>query len=147
MNRKALLQYKKTRVSTTSRERILLMLYDGAIRFVEQARRAIEEGQAHIKGEKISRAHAIISELNSTLNHEAAPELCDNLQALYIFMLEKLTQANRNNDVEALAVVTDLLNTLRDGWQEVVQQQQQKQTSSGKPTRLATSVSVAAAKR
>ncbi|MEO1272323.1 MAG: flagellar export chaperone FliS, partial [Myxococcota bacterium] len=116
-------------------------------RFVEQARRAIEEGQAHIKGEKISRAHAIISELNSTLNHEAAPELCDNLQALYIFMLEKLTQANRNNDVEALAVVTDLLNTLRDGWQEVVQQQQQKQTSSGKPTRLATSVSVAAAKR
>ena len=120
MNRKALLQYKKTSVSTTSRERILLMLYDGAIRFLEQAKLAIDNGQTQVKGEKISRAHAIISELNATLNHEIAPELCKNLQSLYIFIFDQLNLANLNNDKGAIDVSIEILDDLRGAWREAV---------------------------
>ena len=120
MQKKALTQYKKSKVSTTSRGRTLLMLYDGCIRFLEQARSAIDSGDTAARGNRINRAHAIVSELKSTLNHDVAPELCDNLDALYAFMLRELTDANRNSDVHKLDVVINLLDTLRAGWREAV---------------------------
>ena len=141
MNRKALLQYKKTSVGTISRERILLMLYDGAIRFLEQAKRAVEQGQAQTKGEKISRAHAIISELNATLNHDVAPELCNNLQSLYFFIFEQLNFANLNNDIPALNTSIELLDQLRGAWREAVKQ------NTATPAQQARSSSVQLSKR
>jgi flagellar protein FliS len=122
MPRNALIQYKKTSINTRSRGRILLMLYDGAIRFLEQARVAIDQKRPDLRGERISRAHAIISELNLTLDHEVAPELCANLERLYLYMLNQITDANRTSDAQKLDLVIDLLKDLRGAWQEAVQQ-------------------------
>ena len=133
MNRKALLQYKKTSVATTSRERILLMLYDGAIRFMEQAKIAIDGGQVQLKGEKISRAHAIVSELNATLNHDVAPELCTNLQSLYIFIFDQHNLANLNNDKGALDVAIEILDDLRGAWREAVKIQSATKPKTSRP--------------
>ena len=122
MQRKAVAQYKKSSVSTASRGRTLLMLYDGCIRFLEQAITAIESGDVATRGNRINRAHAIISELKCTLNHDVAPELCDNLEALYAFMLDQLTRANLNNDVEPVDVVLELMDGLRATWRDAVAQ-------------------------
>lgn len=120
MSRNALNKYKQASVNTKSRGRILLMLYDGAIRFLEQAKLAMDRGQPSVKGEKISRAHAIISELNVSLDHSVATELCGNLEALYMFMLDQLSEANKNNNVDNINVVIELLDGLRDSWRQVV---------------------------
>lgn len=122
MQRKAVAQYKKSSVSTASRGRTLLMLYDGCIRFLEQAITAIESGDVATRGNRINRAHAIISELKCTLNHDVAPELCDNLEALYAFMLDQLTTANCNNDADPLDVVVELMEGLRESWRQAVAQ-------------------------
>jgi flagellar secretion chaperone FliS len=120
MQRKAVAQYKKSSVSTSSRGRTLLMLYDGCIRFLDQAIVAIEKGDGATRGNRINRAHAIISELRSTLNHDVAPELCENLEGLYSFMLAQLTDANRLNDVDRLDVVIELMDGLRQSWRQAV---------------------------
>lgn len=120
--RKALTQYKKTAANTGSRGRILLMLYDGAIRFLEQSKVAMEQNRPDLKGARLTRAHAIISELNVTLDHEVAPELCQNLAALYRFMLDEITEANRHNDPQKITDVIELLTGLREAWDVAVSQ-------------------------
>ncbi len=132
--RNALTQYKKTATSTNSRGQILLMLYDGAIRALEQARVAIEQRRPDLKGARLSRAHAVISELDVTLDHEAAPEMCQNLSALYRFMLDQITDANRRNQAEPLAVVIEILTDLRQSWALAVEQVEgHAPTSEGHP--------------
>lgn len=118
--RKAVIQYKKASTQTTSRGKLLLMLYDGAIRFLEQACVAIDDKRPDLRGSRISKAHAIISELNATLNHKVAPELCERLAALYRFMLDELVQANRHNDPKKIKTVIELLADLREGWRGAV---------------------------
>ncbi len=134
MQRKALMQYKKSRVNTRSRGRILLMLYDGAIRFLEQAKVAMDQNRPDLRGERISKTHAIVSELIVTLDHDVAPELCENLEKLYIFMLDQLLAANRHNDKERLDTVIELLIGLRDSWRVAVKEAEGKKSPSSNPS-------------
>ena len=114
-------QYQKTQVTTASREKVLLMLYEGAIRFTKQARGALDQKKTAEKGKYISKATAIISELMATLDFKAGGQLAVDLENLYVFMIDKLIEANINSDVEALKTVEELLMTLYDAWKDVVQ--------------------------
>lgn len=114
-------QYRQNQVQTASREQILIMLYDGAIRFVSQARQAIENGDRLGRLEPISRAMAIISELSNSLDHSIGGEIAENLDALYCFMVRSLTDANRNVDAKPLEAVANILKTLRATWAEAIQ--------------------------
>ncbi len=113
-------QYQKTQVTTASREKILLMLYEGAIRFTKQARLAMEKEKIAEKGKFISKATAILSELMATLDFKAGGELAVDLENLYVFMIDKLIEANINNDVKALNNVEELLMTLYEAWKDVI---------------------------
>ena len=114
-------QYQKTAVTTASREQILLMLYEGAIRFVKQAIVAMEEKRIAEKGRTISRATAILSELMATLDFKVGGELAADLENLYIFMIDKLIEGNIENRVECLRHVEGLLLTLYGAWKDVVE--------------------------
>jgi flagellar protein FliS len=114
-------QYQNNQVTTASPERLLIMLYDGAIRFVRQAAEAMGAGERLRKLESISKAIGIVSELSNTLNREVGGEIADNLDALYHFMIRELTQANLKNDAEKLRVVDDLLTGLRETWMEAIE--------------------------
>ena len=114
-------QYQKTQVVTASREKILLMLYEGAIRFTKQARAAMNEKKIADKGKAISRATAIISELMATLDFKVGGQLAQDLENLYIFMIDKLIEANVHNKVECLDDVERLLNTLYSAWKDVIE--------------------------
>ncbi len=114
-------QYQRTAVTTASREQILLLLYEGAIRFVKQAIVAMEEKRIAEKGRTISRATAIISELMATLNFKVGGELAADLENLYIFMIDKLIEGNIENRVECLRQVEGLLTTLYSAWKDIIE--------------------------
>ena len=122
--------YRKVLVHTGDRKKILLMLYDGAVKYANRARAAMVDRDWAEKGKYISDLNAILIELQATLNHRIAPELCENLDALYQFMIGRLIQANIENDPELLDSIIGLLTTLRDGWKSVAENTRAKKTVS-----------------
>jgi flagellar protein FliS len=113
--------YQKTQVTTASREKILLMLYEGAIRFVKHAQVAMQEKKIAEKGKYISKATAILSELMATLDFKVGGQLAIDLENLYVYMIDKLIEGNINNDVECLKSVENILRTLYTAWQDVIE--------------------------
>ena len=122
--KKGLGRYQDMKVQTASPAQIMIMLYDGAIRFSLQAKKKIEERDFEGKGVFISKTQAIIDELMNSLDFTIAPDLCTNLQKLYIYINERLTHANIQLDAEAMDEVIQLLNTLRDGWKQALASEQ-----------------------
>lgn len=106
----------------TPQPNVLLLLYDGAIRFVKLAREQIEAGNTSAKEVSLSKVYAIISEFINSLDREQAPELCENLTQIYEFMLTKLTEANTNMDTEPLDIVLRYLTDMRHTWSEAIEQ-------------------------
>ncbi len=120
MNTYNMNQYQQNQVSTASPEQILLMLYDGAIRFTRRAISGLEENNPEMKMSGVSKAMAIIAEFSNSLNHEVGGQIAEDLDALYDFMMRELTSGNIKNDVEKLKNVETLLIDLRQTWGEAV---------------------------
>lgn len=114
-------KYKATSVQTASREKILLMLYEGAIRFTKQAIQACEEKKIADRGYNIGRVYDIVLELNNTLDHKVGGEIATNLERLYIFILDQLTKSNLTGNPEPLRASLKILETLYDGWVQAVE--------------------------
>jgi flagellar protein FliS len=114
-------QYQQNQILSASPEQILIMLYDGAIRFTRQAIAGVEEGDRLKKLEGTRRSMAIVTEFANTLDHEIGGEIAENLDALYAFMTRELTVANINNDVSRYKVVENLLVDLRSTWVEAIE--------------------------
>lgn len=111
-------KYQNVGVTTASKEMLILLAYEGAIKFINQARMHIENGNIPQKCERISRAMAIIGELSASLNMEQGGEIAENLLGLYDYMTRRLLEANLNSDVKILDEISSLLKTLYDGWVE-----------------------------
>ena len=120
MNTYNMNQYQQNQVSTASPEMILLMLYDGAIRFTRRAITGIEENKPELRRSGVSKAMAIISEFSNSLNHEIGGKVAEDLDGLYGFMIRELTNANLHNDIKKLLGVEKLLMDLRQTWGEAV---------------------------
>lgn len=121
MNTYNMNQYQQNQVNTASPEQILLMLYDGAIRFTRRAIAGIEKNQPELRISGVSKTMAIIAEFSNSLNHEVGGRIAEDLDALYHFMMRELTSANLNNDVKKLRTVEKLLMDLRLTWGEAVE--------------------------
>ena len=109
-------EYLKTKVLTASPEQLQLMLYDGAIRFCEQARHAICDQQIEQSFYLICRAENIIIELCNSMKVELAPETCANMRRLYLFCYDRLLRANLKKDLCALDEALRILRHLRETW-------------------------------
>lgn len=114
--------YKKTAVSTASKEQILLMLYQAAIKNCKKAIEAIEARDIAKKGEHIGKLQDIVIELNNSLDFEIGGDIAKELSSLYDYILFSSTQANIKIDPEPLEGCLKVLNTLYDGWQEAIKQ-------------------------
>ena len=114
-------QYLANTVLSASPEQLMLMLYDGAGRFLAQAIQAIEVGQVDKRAYFINKASAIVSEFAATLDRSQAPALAEDLTALYGYMLRRMMQANLKNDTEPLVEVKGLLADLRATWAEAIE--------------------------
>jgi flagellar protein FliS len=113
-------RYRAVKIQTASPAQIMIMLYDGAIRFALIANKKIEEKDYAGKGTYLGKVQAILSELMSSLDFFVAPELCERLEQLYLYMMERLTKANLDLTTEPVDEVVELLKTLRDGWSEAL---------------------------
>jgi flagellar protein FliS len=112
--------YKKTAVSTASKEQILLMLYQAAIKNCKKAIEAIENKQIATKGEYIGKLQDIVIELNNSLDFEIGGDVAKELSSLYDYILFASTQANIKIDAEPLEGCLKVLNTLYEGWNEAI---------------------------
>ena len=112
--------YQETAVSTQSKGRLVVMLYEGAIKFLKRAIEEIEAKNPEAKGKYISKAIDIIFELNTVLDTEAGGEVAANLRRLYLFMGRHLTEANTKQDIGRIEEVIKLLEELNQGWKAIV---------------------------
>ncbi|HYF93326.1 MAG TPA: flagellar export chaperone FliS [Symbiobacteriaceae bacterium] len=113
-------QYRQTAIQTAPPEQLVVMLYDGAIRFLEQAKVGMQDGKD--MSEPLSRAQDIIVELASSLNR-AAGEVADNLARLYDFWIQWLLQAQIRRDSEKVDEVLGMVRELREAWASIALQQ------------------------
>lgn len=113
-------QYQQNQIATASPEQILLMLYDGAIRFIRRAITAHEEGDNVKKLEGISKCMAIVAEFSNSLNHDIGGDIAADLDALYQFMIRELNIARNESTGKHLKTVETLLLDLRDTWGKAV---------------------------
>jgi len=113
-------QYHNNQIATAKPEQILIMLYDGAIRFVYRTATAIAEKNVEQKNLNINKTVAILSELSATLDHNIGGQVAADLTALYDFMIRELTAVNLKNDQNRLENVRAILSELRDTWAQAV---------------------------
>ena len=112
--------YKKTSIHTASKEQILLMLYQAAIKHCKKAISAIEEKNIAKKGEHIGKLQDIVIELNNSLDFEVVGDVSKELSSLYDYLIYSSTQANIKIDKEPLVGALSVLNTLYEGWSEAI---------------------------
>ena len=111
--------YKQTLVQSRSPLELVVMLYDGALRFLDQAAEAMDRNDMPAKAEAMSRSFAIIAELQNTLNVRDGGELARQLDALYAHMHDRLVDANVQRSSAPIREVIALLTPLRDAWSQV----------------------------
>lgn len=110
----------KAQVEAASPHRLILMLFDGAIKSCHQAKTHMQNGSIPDKGMAISKAISIIQEgLRLSLDKDAGGALAENLDALYEYMGQRLLLANLRNDQSILDEVLNLLTGLRDSWAQI----------------------------
>lgn len=114
-------KYKATAVQSASREKLLLMMYEGAIKFTKMAIKSAEEKKIAERCVNIGRAFDIVLELNNTLDHKVGGELSARLEQLYMFITEQFTKANISGDPEPLRASLRILENLYEGWVQAIE--------------------------
>lgn len=118
--------YKKTSVNTASKEQILLMLYQAAIKNCKKSMEAIDANNIPEKGVFIGKLQDIVIELNNSLDYEVGGDVAKELSSLYDYILFASTQANIKIDKEPLEGCLSVLTTLYQGWNEAVKNLKQE---------------------
>jgi flagellar protein FliS len=111
--------YQDTAVTTQSKGRLIVLLYEGAIKFLKLAIKELEAQDFAEKGRYINRAQDIINELNAVLDVDAGGEIATNLRSLYTFMNTRLSEANSKRDPEMIREVINLLEELNQSWKAI----------------------------
>jgi len=114
--------YLRTRVMTASPEQLQLMLFDGAIRFGEQAKTALEQRKFDESYEKLSKAQSIVGELQAGLRPERDPDTCGRLNALYTWCFMRLVEANFEQDAAKVEEALRVLRFQRETWAMLARQ-------------------------
>jgi flagellar protein FliS len=110
--------YRESAVLTASPEQLVVMLYDGAGRFLRQAEAAYGEGAFEHAHDRLGRGEAIIDELLATLDMDQG-EIAERLQAIYVYCKRCLMDARLKRDVAQIALVIRLLGELREAWAQI----------------------------
>ena len=121
-------KYKETSIQSASKEKLLLMMYEGAIKFTKKAVIAIEQKNIAERCVNIGRAYDIVMELNNTLDHKVGGDVAKNLEQLYMFITEQYTKSNISGSPEPLKASLKILETLYDGWVQAVEKLKKDET-------------------
>ena len=111
--------YKKASVNTLDQTKLIIMLYDGAIKNASFAVEHMKSGQIEKVHDCLIKTKNIVTELMATLNMDRGGDIAKNLQSLYSYMFSQLIEANMNKKTEHVVIVIDLLKELRAAWTQI----------------------------
>ncbi len=115
--------YRRNAILTASPEKIVQLLYEGAILHLERSHTALQDPttthSAQV-GEALSKAIGIVGELRSSLDHQAGGDLARNLDRLYEFSVDEISQANISRTPEHVENTLQVLRTLKEGWDGII---------------------------
>lgn len=111
--------YQQAQIETASPTRLVVLLYDGAIRFCSRALEAMQTKDLVAQNTNLIKAQKIVGELMASLNKETGGEVAENLTRVYIYLLEQLVDANLHDRAESAERALILLRELRESWAEV----------------------------
>ena len=117
-------QYQKTHVSTADQKKLILMMYDGAIQFIQQADLKLQNNDIMGKGLDVAKAQRIVSELQNALDLKRGGEIAVSLDTLYVYVNNQLSVANLKNSQDHLNNAMAVLTELREAWQGIGASQQ-----------------------
>jgi flagellar protein FliS len=126
--------YQQVEVNTSNNLKLVVMLYEGATRFLGEAREAILKKDVRGKANSLDRALSIIGELQSTLRLDEGGDIASSLNSLYTFMNERLLEASARMDVRPLDQVIRLLRTLNSAWTEIAQKSEVEHPAAAPPS-------------
>ncbi|OAO79886.1 Flagellar biosynthesis protein FliS [Anoxybacillus flavithermus] len=121
--------YQTNAVQTASPGELTLMLYNGCLKFIAQAKKAIEDKDIEARNTNLLKAQKIIQELMVTLNMEY--EVAKSMMTMYDYMYRRLVEANIKSDVTILEEVEGYVKEFRDTWKQVIQINRQRQYAQG----------------
>ena len=126
--------YKKASVNTLDQNKLIIMLYDGAIKNANFAVQYMESGKIEKVHDSLIKTKNIVTELLATLNMEQGGEIAKNLKSLYSYMFSQLIEANMEKKSEPVLTVIDLLKELRGAWVQIKEKkkpEEKKENASG----------------
>lgn len=116
---KGIAAYQDAAITTQSKGRLIVLLYEGAIKFMKLAIKELETDNYEAKGRYIGRAQDIINELNAVLDMDGGGEIAANLRRLYSFMNGRLSEANTKRDPQMIREVITLMEELSQSWKAI----------------------------
>lgn len=126
--------YRQNSVQTASPGQLILMLFDGALRFMNRALQGFEQNEVIARNETVHvnlvKAQAIIDELQTSLSHDAGGEFARTMSALYDFMRTQLRAANLRKDSTPVLVVLELLGEIRGAWSAMLAKADNRATAA-----------------
>jgi flagellar protein FliS len=111
--------YRRVESESRSPLELVVMLYDGALRFIDEARAAHARKDLRARGRAISKTLAIVGELQNTLDMEKGGPVAEQLDDLYTYINSRLIDVTVKQDIAACDEVHKLLSTLRDAWSQI----------------------------
>ncbi len=136
MNRNGFRQYSQVQIKTANKGKLIIMLYQGAIRFMKKAVQQLEQKDMEGKGKSLIRAQDIVLELLYALDQDMLAkgnELALNLQRLYLYCYRRLVRANVDMDPEPIKEVAALMASLLEAWEKVVSSQGESEVGAETP--------------
>ena len=128
--------YKKNQINTASSEQLVLMLYDGARKFIKQALKSLNDGDMQSAHHNLFRAQNIIAELMCGVNLSAG-EIAEKFMYFYQYMHSQLVQANLKKDSQYAQEVLAMLDELRNAWAQIIAQSYQAADDPGYGRKIA----------
>lgn len=113
-------QYKKNQIETATPEQVLILLYDGAIQYLNKAKIAIEQNDSEACNINLVGCERIILEFMNSLDMEKGENLAKNLYRLYDYLYNTLVAANVSKNIEKIDEVLKFLQSLRETWQKAI---------------------------
>lgn len=108
--------YSNTGIQTADQKTLILMLYDGLLRFLHKSIVKMEAKEIEAAHNYLVRSREIVAELLATLRPEKAGEIGHNLKRLYVYAFNRIVEANLRKDPEMVREVIKIVSTLREGW-------------------------------
>ena len=123
-------QYRETQIMTASQGKLIVLLYEGTIRFIDAALAALKDKKLDVVNNNLLRAQDIVTELALSINFEAG-DIATKMYNLYMYFNRKLVEANIRKESEPILEVRGMLVSLLEAWRQVAEKPPARPQSGG----------------